>query len=173
MADYTTQIEQLYVAYFDRPADVYGLAFWNNRLNTGGNISEISNQFSTSAEYLATFAGLDLYQTVTRVYQNLFDRAPDTDGLVYWVTALTNHSVTIANVVEVITNAALANPATEVDHVSIVSKVAAATAFTHALVTPEQIAAYSGSGPALVAKEWLAPIHDAATLAYALGTQSL
>jgi len=61
MADYTTQIEQLYVAYFDRPADVYGLAFWNNRLNTGGNISEISNQFSTSAEYLATFAGLDLY----------------------------------------------------------------------------------------------------------------
>ena len=168
MADYTTQIEQLYVAYFDRPADVYGLAFWNNRLNTGGNISEISNQFSTSAEYLATFAGLDLYQTVTRVYQNLFDRAPDTDGLVYWVTALTNHSVTIANVVEVITNAALANPATEVDHVSIVSKVAAATAFTHALVTPEQIAAYSGSGPALVAKEWLAPIHDAATLAYAL-----
>ena len=167
MADYTTQIEQLYVAYFDRPADVYGLAFWNNRLNTGGNISEISNQFSTSAEYLATFAGLDLYQTVTRVYQNLFDRAPDTDGLVYWVTALTNHSVTIANVVEVITNAALANPATEVDHVSIVSKVAAATAFTHALVTPEQIAAYSGSGPALIAKEWLAPIHDAATLASA------
>ncbi len=168
MADYTTQIEQLYVAYFDRPADVYGLAFWNNRLNTGGSISEISNQFSTSAEYLATFAGLDLYQTVTRVYQNLFNRAPDTDGLVYWVTALTNHSVTIANVVEVITNAALANPASEVDHVSIVSKVAAATAFTHALVTPEQIAAYSGSGPALVAKEWLAPIHDAATLAYAL-----
>ena len=168
MADYTTQIEQLYVAYFDRPADVYGLAFWNNRLNTGGSISEISNQFSTSAEYLATFAGLDLYQTVTRVYQNLFNRAPDTAGLVYWVTALTNHSVTIANVVEVITNAALANPASEVDHVSIVSKVAAATAFTHALVTPEQIAAYSGSGPALVAKEWLAPIHDAATLAYAL-----
>ena len=36
------------------------------------------------------------------------------------------------------------------------------------MVTPEQIAAYSGSGPALVAKEWLAPIHDAATLAYAL-----
>ena len=171
--DYTNQIEQLYVAYFDRPADVYGLAFWNSRLNNGGALSEISNQFSTSAEYVATFAGLDNFQVVSRIYQNLFNRIPDTNGLVYWVTGLNAHTVTIANVVEVITNAALANPATEVDHISIVSKVAAATAFTHALDTPEEIAGYAGSGPALIAKQWLAPIHDASTLAAATDTATL
>ena len=173
MADYTTQIERLYVAYFDRPADAYGLTYWNTRLNSGGSLPEISNQFSTSAEYVATFAGLDYTQTVIRVYQNLFNRNPDVAGAAYWVNALTNHSMTIANVVEVITNAALANPVTEQDHVSIDSKVAAATAFTAALDTPAEQGGYSGAGPATLAKQWLAPIHDAASLAAAIAPIAL
>ncbi|MGB7512390.1 MAG: DUF4214 domain-containing protein, partial [Pelodictyon phaeoclathratiforme] len=172
--NYTNQIEQLYVAYFSRPADAYGMAYWQLRLNAnGGNLLEISNQFSTSAEYVAAFAGLDNYQIVNQIYQNLFNRAGDPDGVAYWVNGLATHSITVANVVEVILNAALSNPVTEVDHISVVSKVAAAAAFTAALNTPAEQAGYAGSGPAVLAKQWLAPIHDSVTLAAATGSAAL
>jgi len=88
--DYTSQIEQLYVAYFDRPADVAGLAYWNNALNAnGGNTAVISAQFSVQPEYTATFSGLTNDQIVNLIYVNLFHRSAESAGLRYWSDLLT------------------------------------------------------------------------------------
>jgi hypothetical protein len=162
--DYTSQIEQLYVAYFDRPADVAGLDYWNGVLNgNGGKTAVISQAFAGSAEYTAAFAGLDNYAIVNQIYLNLFNRAAETGGLTYWGDLLNAHSISINNVVDVVLKSALLNPAGNADRVSVESKIAAATAFTHALDTPAEILGYHDGSPVALAKVWLASIHDSAS----------
>ena len=57
MADYTEQIESIYLAYYGRPADVTGLAYWNTALNTAnGDLASIINSFGTAAEATAADA---------------------------------------------------------------------------------------------------------------------
>ena len=44
--DYTADIQKLYVAYFNRPADYKGLSFWNTVLNNGSSIEFVSETFA-------------------------------------------------------------------------------------------------------------------------------
>ncbi|HEX8787691.1 MAG TPA: DUF4214 domain-containing protein, partial [Telluria sp.] len=58
--DVNTEVEQLYVAYFSRPADPAGLTYWANVLGTNPNgYQTISAAFAGSAEYQAAYAGMD------------------------------------------------------------------------------------------------------------------
>ena len=84
-------ITQLYVGYYNRAPDPEGLDYWVGRYNAGMTLIEIANSFSVQVESTTTYpwlnsrnldAGLD--QFITQVYQNLFERAPDADGLAYW-----------------------------------------------------------------------------------------
>lgn len=50
-------IQQLYVSYFNRPADLDGLAYWKSILQTGYPISAIANSFSASAEFNSIYSG--------------------------------------------------------------------------------------------------------------------
>jgi hypothetical protein len=78
MSDLTTALQKLYVAYFNRPADPDGLAYWGSVLNAGSaNLNSVSAAFARSPEYQNIFANLDATQIVTRIYHNLFARAPD------------------------------------------------------------------------------------------------
>jgi hypothetical protein len=45
--------QQLYVAYFNRPADALGLAYWMTK-----DAAAASTAFASSAEYAATYAGI-------------------------------------------------------------------------------------------------------------------
>jgi len=166
--DYTSQIEQLYVAYFDRPADVAGLAYWNNALNAnGGNTAVISAQFSVQPEYTATFSGLTNDQIVNLIYVNLFHRSAESAGLRYWSDLLTAGSITVSNIVtQVIAGAQNA------DLVSINNKVLAASAFTAALNANNASTSYDGT-TAPLAKAWLSGIYDATTEAAAVAPAAL
>ena len=154
---YDTQIQQLYVAYFNRPADATGLAYWANYLTTGGTVAQISAAFSQSLEYQVAYNQTTNAGIVTQVYQNLFGRAPEASGLAFWVQALTNKSITVDNMVTTIATAAQGT-----DKVAFDSKVVVAVAFTNALDTAAEQAGYSGAAANTAAKDLLTTIKTAA-----------
>jgi len=147
-------IQQLYVAYFNRPADAGGIAFWANVLtNNGGNTAAISTAFAASAEYQTAYTQLTTAGVVTQVYQNLFGRSPEASGLAFWVKALNDKAITVDNMVTTIASAAQTT-----DKVAFDSKVKVATSFTNALDTPAEQAGYSGDLANVAAKALLSTI---------------
>lgn len=168
MSQYTASIQQLYVAYFGRPADPIGLAFWENVLTTGsGTTATIADAFSTQTEYTAAYAGKSPAEIVNQVYINLFGHGADAGGLVWWASKLTAGVITVANVVT-----AVAAGAQGTDKVAFDNKVAAATAFTTALDTAAEIVGYN-TASASVAKSFITSVTDDASLAAAVDAAAL
>ena len=160
----TTTVEQLYIAYFSRPADPQGLIYWDNVLATDPNgVQEISANFAGSQEYRDTYAGLDNQAVVQAVYQNLFGRVGEQAGVDYWTNALNNHTITVDNAVTAIAAGAQNN-----DKLVYNGRVAVATAFTEHVDQPAEIAAYSGTAANLKAKAFIGTIVDLASSANAI-----
>ncbi|MCU6496671.1 DUF4214 domain-containing protein [Rugamonas sp. A1-17] len=145
-----TDLQTLYVAYFNRPADPLGLQAW---LNTGASVATIAAGFSGSDEYKATYAGKSPLDLVNSIYNNLFGRDAEAAGLTYWAGKLIAGTETFASIVLTI-----ANSAQNDDLVAINNKVAAATAFTTSLDTAADIRGYDGAVANAVVKAWLATI---------------
>lgn len=109
-ADAMADLAALYIAYFDRAPDAMGLYFWAAHLQDGMALDEISEFFATSAETSKTFP-LDgpVESVVTAVYQNVLNRVPDAEGLVFWTDMLKDDSVTQGSfVLEILRGAAAA-----------------------------------------------------------------
>ncbi|MFZ6846574.1 beta strand repeat-containing protein, partial [Undibacterium sp. RuTC16W] len=102
-------------------------------------------------------------QIVNQVYTNLFGRAAEPSGLLYWALLLDQKSISISNVVTQI-----AAGAQGTDLVAYTSKVSAATSFTAAVDTNLEIVGYSGTPSLTLAKAFIAGVTDAATLATAI-----
>jgi hypothetical protein len=168
MGVYTDAVQKLYVAYFNRPADVGGLAYWEGVATANGNTDAISAAFAGSAEYKAAYAGMDAYHVVAQVYQNLFGHAPDLPGLNFWGQALLNGQMTVDNVVTQIAAGAQGSDMTAYNN-----KVAAATAFTAALDTPNEVLSYSGDAANAAAKAFISSVTDDASLAAAIAPAAL
>ncbi len=168
MSQYTASIQQLYVAYFGRPADPIGLAFWEDKVAAAkGDTSAISAAFATQTEYTTAYAGKTTAEIVNQVYVNLFGHGADAEGLVFWAKNLQNGTITISNVVT-----AVAAGAQGTDAVAFASKVSAATAFTNALDTAAEIVAYN-TATAPLAKAFITGVTSEATLAAAIDTAAL
>jgi hypothetical protein len=90
MAITTAQIQQLYVAYLGRAADKAGLDYWSQQLNAAKPVLTLENLranfVNEQPEYAAIYGGLNRQDTVVKIYNNLFGRAPDAEGLAYWTT---------------------------------------------------------------------------------------
>ena len=167
--NYTTELQKLYVAYFNRPADPAGLAFWNGVVAAnGGNTAVVSADFAGQAEYTAAYAGMNSTQIITQVYQNLFSHGPDAAGRDYWVNALDKKIFTIDQIVAEVANGALTT-----DKTAFANKVSAATAFTNAVNTDVEMKAYTGDAANAAAKTFIAGITTDATLAAALTPANL
>ncbi|OON61297.1 hypothetical protein B0920_17590 [Massilia sp. KIM] len=154
--DYINEVQKLYVAYFSRPADPAGLSFWANQLQTNPNgYQNISAAFSTSAEYRATYGGMDNRAVVAEVYDNLFGRPAEAAGVDFWANALNNGAMTIDNVVTQIAAGAQGN-----DRIAYNGKVGVSTAFTNRIDTDAEKAAYSGSVANKIAIDYVANVKD-------------
>jgi len=147
-----TEVQKLYVAYFNRPADYLGLEYWKTQ-----SPAAAASAFAASAEYAATYAGMDTGARVNAIYQNLFGHAADLPGLAYWSAQVSAGRLTIADVV-----VAVSNGAQGTDLAAFNAKVTAASAFTTALDTTAEVTGYSGTGANNAAKAWLAGINSAA-----------
>jgi len=131
-------IQGVYVALFGRPADPTGLAYFNAATQNGQNLTAIGDLAST-AEYKTRFENKDNNQIVASIYQSLFNRDPDADGLNFFVNALNTGALNINNIAIAILDGAQGSDKTIVD-----AKIASANAFTTALDTPVEVAAYAG-----------------------------
>jgi hypothetical protein len=164
MGIYTDAVQKLYVAYFNRPADAAGLTFWEGVVAAQkGSTAAVSAAFAGSAEYKAAYAGMDAYNVIATVYQNLFGHAPDLPGLTFWGQGLLNKVFTVDTAVTEIAKGAQGS-----DLVAYNNKVAAATAFTAALDTPAEVLGYNGDAANLAAKNWMKGITDTPSLTAAL-----
>ncbi|MBC3908965.1 DUF4214 domain-containing protein [Undibacterium umbellatum] len=134
-------IQKLYIAYFNRPADVAGLTYWEGQLDANKiSLSGLAQSFSEQVEYVTTYGGKSTAEVVTTLYQNLFGRAPDADGLKYWATQIDTKAVNMGTAALAILNGAVPQ---SVDGVTIQNKLKFATDFTTSLNTQEKAASYS------------------------------
>jgi Ca2+-binding RTX toxin-like protein len=166
----SAEIQKLYIAYFNRPADPGGLAYWTAQLASGVSMTQIANSFSASAEYQAIYVGKTNLVLIDQLYQNLFGRPSDAGGLLYWAGEMAAGRVTITSLASTLSSGTTPGSA---DNIAINSKISAATAFTAAIDTAPEIIAYSGTGAMARASTWLSTVTNAATLATAIAPAAL
>ncbi len=166
---YHTELQKLYVAYFTRPADPGGLAYWETAAEAaGGDLTAISAAFAASAEYKAAYDGKTNEEIIDQIYQNLFGRPAEAAGKAYWAQQITNNAFTIDQAVKIIGDAALTT-----DKTAYANKVKAADAFTKALDTPAEVAGYAGEDALVLAREFVAGVTTDASYAAAVTPANL
>jgi len=164
----TNDIQALYIAYFNRPADTLGLTFWTNAANNAGSVAAIAGAFSASTEYTDTYAGMGTAERINTIYQNLFGRDAEPAGIAFWGNALDTGILNFGNIAYQIFQGAQ-----NADKVAVESKVTAAAAFTTSLDTGAEIVGYSGKAANGVASDWLKTIVNKATLDAATTPEAL
>lgn len=176
--DYNGVVQQLYVSYFGRPADYFGLQNFTAQLNAIGApttfaglnaavqadatgtsaLSRLVNSFSASGEatnlYGTDTTQLGVSKFVAAIYQNVLGREADAEGFAFWVKAITSGDVTRASAAADITAGALVNTSAQgmLDKMTVEKKLAVATNFTTALDLPSEFNAYAGDAAAASAR---------------------
>lgn len=158
-ATYYAQVQQLYIAYFGRPADTTGLELWASVIDrANGNIAAVQAGFSASAESQALYGNVSTVDKVIAIYQNVFGRAPEAGGLTFWVNEIESGRLTQAQAAWTIQQSA--GPA---DALVVQNKLVAAQAFTAQIDTTAEIAGYQGAAAAASARAFLANVTTTAS----------
>lgn len=165
-----TDIQSLYIAYFNRPADYLGLKYWTAQAQAnGGSVAAVANAFSASPEYTTQFAGQSSAQIINTIYMNLFGRPAEPAAIDYWGTRLDNKVFNIGTIAT-----SILQGAQNLDKTTIQNKVAAAEAFYAAMDTSVEITGYDGPAANAVVKTWLSTVtSDAASLTAATDAAAL
>jgi len=88
------QIQELYVAFFNRVPDADGLEYWIGQFNAGQSINQIAESFYQAGIQYSDLTGFSSSMTDTDfinvVYNNVLGRedGPDAEGLAHWTAAL-------------------------------------------------------------------------------------
>jgi hypothetical protein len=152
----TDAIQKLYIAYFNRPADVTGLAYWEKQLaDKALTIEGIAQSFSVQAEYATTYAGKSNGQIVEAIYKNMLGRSADLAGFKYWIAQLDAGAVKLGTVALAIANGAAAGSD---DAKVVANKIAAANAFTDAMDSTAKILSYTGDNAFASARSFLTAV---------------
>lgn len=169
MATNIELVQQLYVAYFNRPGDVGGVNFYTSVLESHATtIDAIAADFAKSAEYQNQFKDKVAEEVIDIVYMNMFGRHAEKAALDFYGPLIQNGTITIDKVVLDIVKGAQGTDLTAYE-----SKVTAAAEFTEFLDTAgneqARVAYASGKGDVLqIARDYLIKVTDAATLATAV-----
>ena len=93
------QVQTMYLAYYGRPGDPGGIDFWSQRLSdSNGDLFAIIEEFGNSEEYNERFGDLDSTSLVNNVFQQLFSRDADPEGLAFYVERLDSKAMTLASI---------------------------------------------------------------------------
>ncbi|HYD81069.1 MAG TPA: DUF4214 domain-containing protein [Paucimonas sp.] len=182
-ADYRAAVQQLYVAYFGRPADPGGEANFSAALvamNAPTGIQELNaayasnaslralvDAFGTSQESQNLYGAGDTSSFVTAIFNNVLGRAPAESGRQFWVDAIDNNGLTRGNAALSILAGALMNQSPQglLDAALVANRVAAATSFTDTLRTSDAVSDYSGAQAAASARAMLSGVTSSTTSA--------
>lgn len=134
-----SDLQGVYIAFFNRPADPVGLAYWVEQAErAGGNVSVVINAFSASWEYQSLYAGKSGAEVVDSIYRNLFGRSAEAAGLDYWGSRLADGTFNIGTIAWSIFVGAQND-----DFSAIRNKVIAAVEFTNAMDEAEEIEGFA------------------------------
>lgn len=163
-------VQELYVAYFNRPADTAGLEYWTNVVEAQeGDTTAVSAAFAAEAEYKSEYpATMSNADIVNKVYLNLFGRAAEDAGKAYWADLLDKNAITIDKVV-----AQIADGARGTDAEAYENKVLAATSFTSALDQAYEANGYRGAAANTAAKAFISGVTTDASLEAAIAPAAL
>jgi serralysin len=84
------QTYRLYQAAFNRKPDAGGVGFWLNELDSGLKLVKMAQFFLDSPESVRTYGALDNTAFVNLMYANVLHRAPDADGLKFYLDGFAN-----------------------------------------------------------------------------------
>jgi V8-like Glu-specific endopeptidase len=128
---YNDLIQKLYVAYYGRPADVGGHAYWTAAL-AEGELDSVLDAFSQSPEFDDRFGGLNDTALVDGLYRQLFNRSPEAEGLDFYTAALASGRSSLAEI-----SLQIANGAQDTDATVLGNKLTAAARFTETIWGPD------------------------------------
>jgi len=110
MENMNYQVTMLYIATFGRAPDSGGLEYWVNQ--SGLDIEEIALSFFDQDETQQLYPPNTFTDTfISSVYQNLFNRKPDSGGLEYWRDELDSGKISKSHFILAVTNGALGDDA--------------------------------------------------------------
>jgi len=124
-----SEIQQLYIAYFGRPADPAGLDYW---VSTGISTKDFAAAMYAQPEFQQVNAGLSVSQQVNALYVNLFGRGADVEGLTYWTQQINTGKLTLASIANDLIYAANNStaPQSVIDKAALDNKTATALTYT-------------------------------------------
>ncbi len=177
-ANYETVVQELYIAYFGRPADTGGLVNFENALLGAGAPNDIAglvvaysanpsvqglvDAFGLSAESGRLYPSTDTGVFVTAIFNNVFNRDPLPAGKAYWTDAIDNQGLTKGNAALAIMNGALQNSTTQglIDAAGVINKVSVGINFTFNIDTTAEVTAYRGATAAGIARNMLTAVNS-------------
>jgi hypothetical protein len=119
-----TKIQEAYVAFYGRPADAAGQAYWADRYEAEG-WDAIVDAFGASAEATALYgAGGDEAQ-IQAIYNQMFGRDGDADGVAFYTNLLATGAASASDIAARIFDGATGDDAT-----MLANKVAVADKYT-------------------------------------------
>jgi len=117
--------QQMYVAYYGRAGDPEGVNFWAAQFDESNNLDAVLSNFGNSQEYSDNFASLNHEELVTGLFQQMYNRSPDAEGLAFYVARLESGAATLASIAKQIADGSQDN-----DGLSLDNKIAVANSFT-------------------------------------------
>ncbi len=157
-AAYTSLTQALYLAYLGRPAEPGRLAYWgaalksasapttlsglSNAYNSNASVASIVNSFASSAESQGLYTSSNLTIYITQVYGKLFNRVPDSAGLVFWGNAVNTGGLSKSALPLAVLASGVGTYSS--DAVIAGNKIGVATNFS-ATLTPSQSSFYAGA----------------------------
>jgi serralysin len=175
-AAYSALAQKLYIAYFGRPADHFGLEAIVGQLSAAhapvgraidflaavkdnAALANLVANFAGSPESSVLYKG-DTAHFVMAVYQNVLGREPDLDGLAYWSQAIDSGKLARPMAALSILAGAELNTSAQgqIDAQVLNNRVLAATNFNLALDSLQEYNAYAGNSRAALARDMLAQV---------------
>lgn len=129
VADHFDSVQQIYIAFYQRPADPAGLRYWAERVEVaGGDTGAVIDAFAASEEAQELYGDItneNIGQAITDIYQALFGREPDAAGRAYYEQAFANGEMTAGTIALSILDGAQGE-----DTIAINNKLEVANEFT-------------------------------------------
>jgi hypothetical protein len=123
----STQLQELYVAYFGRAADPTGLDYWTE---SGITTAKFAADMYAQAEFKDAYGSLSTESQVNQIYKNLFDREADVTGLSYWTKEINLGNLQLAEIATHLIWAAQNNEGSSDDKTALANRTSAAIAYT-------------------------------------------
>jgi parallel beta-helix repeat protein len=148
-------IQGIYIALFGRPADPEGLEYWTEMTKGGTDLSFLIGRLTAADEYEDLVEGKTNTEVINAIYQQLFDRDADPEGLAHYLEQLESGDQSIETIAIDILGGASGS-----DLLILDAKIDAADLFTASLNLAVEEDAYAGNQAELVGRNFIDSVDE-------------